>query len=51
MRTRKALNPVSAEDEKRYIQVKRSMASIKRVLHERKQIDKLLNSQAGENQS
>lgn len=45
MRLRKALNPVSDEEERRYTQVKRSMAAVKRVVAERKRIDALLRAQ------
>eukprot|EP01039_Chlorochromonas_danica_P003392 gene3392-3717_t len=51
LRVRRGLNPVAKEDEKRYIQVKRSMAAIKRVIDERKKIDKILLAQQSKEES
>jgi hypothetical protein len=40
---RRNLNPIPATEEKRYFDVKGSMAAIKFVLHERKTIDREMN--------
>ena len=40
-RSRRLLRPLLPNDESRYIKVKRSMASIKLVLDERKKIDEI----------
>jgi hypothetical protein len=41
------VKPVSANEENRYIKVKKSMGAIKKVLDERKKIDKLLKDNQG----
>ena len=41
---RKAQRPMTSTEESRYVKVKRSMAAIKLVLHERKMVDHMLRN-------
>ena len=44
-RFRRTFSPIPDNDDSRYLKVKRSMAAIKYVLHERKQIQQIIKSE------